>query len=161
MVAVTGAVVGVAGSDLLEPRDAAVGESERDDGVARLGDGLGVVVAGRDVEEAARRVTVGVDHTATPEGPYTRAPRAFFPALAAHRSRTSSKLRAVAHAHGDDAAAECAAWIIGIAARDSSHDDTGTSAMPSCTVAAACQPRRVVRLELKLPDECAARSVEA
>src|SRR6185436_10675045 len=56
MLAVARAVVGVAGRDLLVPYDTAVAERERDDGIARLARGLRVVVAGRHVQQTARRV---------------------------------------------------------------------------------------------------------
>ena len=148
VVAVARTVVGVAGRDLLVPNDAAVGERQRDHGIARRCDGLRVVVARRDVEQPARCI----DGRRRPDRGPGRTIERRAAAVLAELARLVGQVRlpeprAVAHPERDDAAAERAARVIGIAGArllPRRHRHVGDA-----VVHRGCgrQSRRVVRLD--------------
>ena len=161
VVAVARAVVGVAGRDLPVPNDAAVGQRQRDHGIARRCDRLRVVVARCDVDQPARCI----DGRRRPDRGPGRTIKRRAAAVLAELARLVGQVRlpeprAVAHPQRDDAAAERAARVIGIAGArllPRRHRHVGDA-----VVHRGCgrQSRRVVRLDLDLPNERAGRGLD-
>ena len=62
-------IPGVAARCLVGPVDLAGRNVDRDDRIAHVGGGRGIIVAGRDIDWPRAASTIGVDQMATPDGP--------------------------------------------------------------------------------------------